>query len=70
MGGDRGADITVRCQGPAELKGLADEIRGKLITAGLGDPDVTITVLDQLPRQDTGKLKRFIPLAPAAAHAA
>ena len=67
---DRGADITVRCQGPAELQGLADEIRGKLITAGLDDPEVTITVLDQLPRQDTGKLKRFIPLAPVAAHAA
>jgi len=66
----RGADITVRCLGRPELKGLADDIRGKLITAGLDDPEVTITALDQLPRQDTGKLKRFIPLAPVAAHAA
>jgi phenylacetate-CoA ligase len=66
----RGADIAVRCQGRAELMALADEIRGKLLTAGLDDPEVTITVLDQLPRQDTGKLKRFIPLAPVAAHAA
>ena len=66
----RGADISVRCQGGAALMGLADQIRSKLITAGLDDPEVTITVLDQLPRQDTGKLKRFIPLAPVAAHAA
>ncbi|MGH9009087.1 MAG: phenylacetate--CoA ligase family protein [Acidimicrobiia bacterium] len=66
----RGADITVRCLGPTELEALAGEIRGKLMTAGLDDPEVTIRVLDQLPRQDTGKLKRFIPLAPVAAHAA
>lgn len=66
----RGADITVRCQGRADLMALADEIRGKLGTAGLDEPEVTITVLDQLPRQDTGKLKRFIALAPVAAHAA
>jgi len=63
----RGADIAVRCLGQSQLMAVADEIRGKLITAGLGDPEVTITVLDQLPRQDTGKLKRFIPLAPVAA---
>ncbi len=49
------------------LEALADEIRGKLVTAGLDDPEVTITVLDRLPRQDTGKLKRFIPLTPVAA---
>ncbi|HEV3365784.1 MAG TPA: hypothetical protein VG795_16915 [Acidimicrobiia bacterium] len=66
----RGADITVRCQARADLMALADQIRGKLITAGLDDPEVTITALDRLPRQDTGKLKRFIPLAPVAAHAA
>ena len=66
----RGADITVRCVAHAELDALAAEIRGKLITAGLDDPEVRITALDQLPRQDTGKLKRFIPLAAVAAHAA
>jgi phenylacetate-CoA ligase len=66
----RGADITVRCLGQSHLMAVADEIRNKLITAGLDDPEVTIKVLDQLPRQDTGKLKRFIPLAPVAAHAA
>ena len=66
----RGADITVRCLGQSQLMALADEIRGKLISAGLHDPEVTITVLDQLPRQDTGKLKRFIPLTPVASHAA
>jgi phenylacetate-CoA ligase len=66
----RGADVTVRCLGQSQLMAVADEIRGKLITAGLTDPDVTITVLDQLPRQDTGKLKRFIPLAPVVTSAA
>jgi phenylacetate-CoA ligase len=63
----RGADITVRCLGRPALRALADEIRGKLVTAGLDDPEVTITALGQLPRQDTGKLKRFIPLVPVAA---
>ena len=63
----RGADIAVRCQGQSQLMAVADEVRRKLVAAGLDDPQVTITVLDQLPRQDTGKLKRFIPLAPVAA---
>jgi hypothetical protein len=33
---------------------------------GLGEPDVSISAVDHLPRRpDTGKLTRFIPLAGA-----
>ena len=66
----RGADIAVRPQGSIDLWALAEEIRVKLGSAGLADPEVTLTVVDHLPRQDTGKLKRFIPLAAVAATAA
>jgi hypothetical protein len=39
----------------------------KLAAVGLRDAEVTITTVDHLGRQDTGKLKRFIPLKPALA---
>ena len=61
----RGADIALCCTGPVDLAGLRAEIVTKLATVGLADADVTITPVDHLARQDTGKLKRFIPLKPA-----
>lgn len=61
----RGADIAVCCTEPVDLTGLRDEIVAKLATVGLEDAEVTITAVDHLARQDTGKLKRFIPLQPA-----
>jgi phenylacetate-CoA ligase len=58
----RGADIAVRCQGPVDLVGLQVEITSKLTAIGLTAPEVTVTAVEHLERQDTGKLKRFIPL--------
>lgn len=66
----RGADIAVRCQGWTDLWKLAEQIRAKLTTAGLAEPEVTVTMVDHLPRQDTGKLKRFVPMTALVAHAA
>jgi phenylacetate-coenzyme A ligase PaaK-like adenylate-forming protein len=65
-----GADIAVRCQGQPDLAALEAEIERKLATVGLHGAKVTVTTVDHLPRQDTGKLKRFLPLRPAPAKAA
>lgn len=61
----RSADIALRCTGPVDFSALQAEIVAKLATVGLTDAEVMITPVDHLPRQDTGKLKRFIPLEPA-----
>jgi phenylacetate-CoA ligase len=61
----RGADIALCCTGPVDLDVLRAEIVAKLAAVGLEDAEVTITPVDHLARQDTGKLKRFIPLKPA-----
>jgi phenylacetate-coenzyme A ligase PaaK-like adenylate-forming protein len=63
----RGADIALCCTGPVDLDGLHAELVAKLAAVGLADAEVTITAVDHLDRQDTGKLKRFIPLKPALA---
>lgn len=66
----RGADIAVRCQGHPDLRALEADIATKLATAGLAGPEVRVTAVDHLPRQDTGKLKRFVPIRPAVPQAA
>ena len=63
----QGADIALCCTGPVDLGILRAELVGKLATVGLADAEVTLTPVDRLDRQDTGKLKRFIPLKPALA---
>jgi len=63
----RGADIALCCTGPVDLDSLHAELVGKLAAVGLADAEVTVTAVDHLDRQDTGKLKRFIPLKPALA---
>jgi phenylacetate-coenzyme A ligase PaaK-like adenylate-forming protein len=63
----RGADIALCCTGPVDLDGLRAVVVAKLDTVGLRDAEVTITTVEHLARQDTGKLKRFIPLKPALA---
>jgi phenylacetate-CoA ligase len=60
-----GADVVVRCQGRPDLGALEAEITAKLVTAGLVGADVRVRAVDHLDRQDTGKLKRFVP-SPAA----
>ncbi|MDQ3944497.1 MAG: hypothetical protein M3357_04970 [Actinomycetota bacterium] len=60
----RGADIAVRCQGRPSLAALEAEIKRKLAAVGLHGAEVAIAAVEHLQRQDTGKLKRFVPLRP------
>ncbi|HEV8623389.1 MAG TPA: phenylacetate--CoA ligase family protein [Acidimicrobiia bacterium] len=60
----RGADVAVCCTGLVDLDALRAELVGKLSAVGLRAAEVTVTPVDHLARQDTGKLKRFIPLKP------
>lgn len=66
----RGAEIAVRCQGRPDLAALEAEITRKLTAVGLHGAEVAVATVDHLQRQDTGKLKRFIPLRPEAARRA
>ncbi|HKN37853.1 MAG TPA: phenylacetate--CoA ligase family protein [Acidimicrobiia bacterium] len=58
----RGADVAVVCQGRPDLWALADQIAVKLVTAGLNGAEVSVHAVDRLARQETGKLKRFVPI--------
>jgi phenylacetate-coenzyme A ligase PaaK-like adenylate-forming protein len=57
-----GVAVSIRCTGEVDTAGLAAEITAALQALGLDRPAVTISVVDHLDRQATGKLKRFIPL--------
>jgi phenylacetate-CoA ligase len=59
-----GADVALCCTGPVDIDGLRAELVAKLSAVGLDNAEVTVTAVDHLDRQDTGKLKRFIPLKP------
>jgi phenylacetate-coenzyme A ligase PaaK-like adenylate-forming protein len=62
----RGADILVRCDGPVDTAALAATIRRALVDLGLAGAEVAVTRVDELGRQSTGKLRRFLAL-PAGA---
>jgi phenylacetate-coenzyme A ligase PaaK-like adenylate-forming protein len=57
----RGADVRVRCQGPVDAAKLAEALRVALVAAGLVGAEVSVTPVDALDRQSTGKLRRFVP---------
>jgi phenylacetate-coenzyme A ligase PaaK-like adenylate-forming protein len=57
----RGAAIAVRGDGAIDTARVAAALRGVLATHGLQDAEVTVTVVEALERQATGKLRRFIP---------
>jgi phenylacetate-coenzyme A ligase PaaK-like adenylate-forming protein len=61
----RGAEIAVRTMGPVSVRAIEREIEAGLSALGLRDPSVTILPVTHLDRQASGKLKRFVPLAPA-----
>jgi phenylacetate-CoA ligase len=56
----RGADIAIR--GEADYQRLRDELRRGLERLGLQHPEITITTVPSLTRQDTGKIRRFQPI--------
>ncbi|MEN3269240.1 hypothetical protein [Pseudonocardia sp.] len=58
----RGVRVLVRTVGHVDLDLVQAEIGAGLANLGLTDPEVVLTPVEHLDRQDTGKLKRFIPL--------
>jgi hypothetical protein len=58
---ERGATIAIRAQGQVETEALKRRLELELVKLGLHNPEVTIEVVSQLDRQQTGKLKRFFP---------
>jgi phenylacetate-coenzyme A ligase PaaK-like adenylate-forming protein len=58
----RGADIRVRCQGPLDSNAVAAELRSALGNLGMAGAEITITPVETLERQETGKFRRFVPL--------
>jgi len=58
----RGADVRVRCQEALDTDPIVTAIRGALFKLGLFDAEITITAVQVLDRQDTGKFRRFVPL--------
>lgn len=58
-----GANIRVVAGAAVDLSSVAREIEQGLVLLGLGHPQVSIEVVDQLDRKATGKLKRFLPLS-------
>jgi len=63
-----GAEILLRAREPVDARGIERDLEAALERLGCPRPAVTTKLLPQLPRLDTGKLKRFVPLhdAPAA----
>jgi len=59
----RGADIFVRCLGVVDTTRIRETIGGALADLGLTDAEVSVTRVETLSRQSTGKLRRFVPLA-------
>jgi phenylacetate-coenzyme A ligase PaaK-like adenylate-forming protein len=61
-----GAEVRV-VGAPADPAALARGLEAELARLGVGAPAVEVRLVDQLERQATGKVRRFLPLAPAAA---
>ncbi len=57
-----GAQILLRAQEPVDTGRVAAEIQVALGRLGCPGPTVTIEPVERLPRLQTGKLKRFVPL--------
>lgn len=60
----RGADVALRTVGPVDAKALTDALEQDLGAVGVEAARVSVRVVDALDRQQTGKLKRFVPLEP------
>lgn len=58
----RGADVAIRSNVPVDVAMLASGMRQALEKLGLHEPQVAVTLVDRIERQQTGKLRRFVPL--------
>jgi phenylacetate-coenzyme A ligase PaaK-like adenylate-forming protein len=59
----RGADVDVVAAAPFDAEALRASIESRLVGLGLRAPAVSIRRVDRIARQETGKLRRFVPLA-------
>jgi len=59
---ERGAEITVHLQGPADLDLIRADLIAELGRAGLAQAEVRLQAQAAFDRTATGKLKRFVPL--------
>ena len=57
----RGADIAVVTSGAVDTDAVASRIERALGELGIPSPEVTVTLVDAVDRQPSGKLKRFVP---------
>ena len=60
---EHGAEIDVRLLGPVDTAAVAALLEGDLGRAGVRRPSVMLRAVETLDRQQTGKLKRFVPVA-------
>ena len=58
----RGATIRIVTTAPVDVDALQVQVTGALGALGLADPRVVIETVTSLPRQASGKLKRFVPV--------
>jgi phenylacetate-CoA ligase len=64
---ERGADVLVRrADQPPDLVALRRDLETGLAAVGLPHPAVTLRIVDTIPRQTTGKTRRFVPLTPVS----
>jgi phenylacetate-CoA ligase len=61
-----GAEVLV-IGAPADPAATGRAIAAELARLGVPDPTVEVHLVDHLERQPTGKVRRFLPLEPAAA---
>jgi phenylacetate-CoA ligase len=57
-----GAAILLRAREPVDTTRIERDLQAALNRLGCPHPAVTTEIVEQLPRLDTGKLKRFVPL--------
>jgi phenylacetate-CoA ligase len=59
----RGIVVSALAPTGTDVGGLRARLAAGLAAAGLPDPDVTVDIVNELPRDpDSGKLRRFVPL--------
>ncbi len=59
----RGVTALLQLVGQVDLAALRQELVAGLANVGLADADVVLIPVDRLDRQESGKLRRFVPLA-------
>jgi phenylacetate-coenzyme A ligase PaaK-like adenylate-forming protein len=60
---ERGAAIVVRCDGDLDVQRLRQQLAADLKRLGVRPAEVSIDLVDTIPRQPSGKLKRFVSRA-------